>query len=196
MERFMEKHGDYLWIVPAPARMSPDQDIAPESFMVLMTLVRRMASFVVLDVPHQWARWVSSVLLDANEVVITACPDLTNLRDAKNIFDTLGPQRGVDSPTRLVLNKQGASKRTELTAKNFQEALNVSPTAVMTFAPAIFGRSLNDGVIVAELDKGGRNTKELSKLVTVVSARGVQAKAKTGKRRRPVLSFLKLKSAS
>ena len=58
------------------------------------------------------------VLFDANEVVATASLDLACLRDVKNMFDNLAPKRGVDAPTRLVFNRVGAAKKTELSPEN------------------------------------------------------------------------------
>jgi pilus assembly protein CpaE len=188
MERFMLKYDNYLSVAPAPAELGDQFKIELESFEVLLELVRKMASFVVLDLPHEWPAWVHEILLDANEVAVTAYPDLTNLRDAKNIFDVLGTKRGVDAPLRLVLNRVGASKNTELTAKDFEESLGVDPVATIPFEAALFGTAMNNGEMVAEVNKGSKAAKAFLKLADVVSARIPVAKAGGGK---SLLSMLK-----
>ena len=43
--------------------------------------------FVAVDLPHAWTPAVKRVLLQADEIVVTAAPDLANLRNAKNLVD-------------------------------------------------------------------------------------------------------------
>ncbi len=187
MERFMLKYDDYLSVAPAPAELGEEFKIELESIEILLELVRRMASFVVLDLPHQWSSWVHDILMDANEVVVTAYPDLANLRDVKNIFDALTEKRGVDSPVRLVLNRAGASKNTELTAKDFEDSINIEPTATIPFDASLFGRAMNNGEMVAQVNKGSKVAKEFDILADVVSARVPVAKAK----QKSILSMFK-----
>jgi pilus assembly protein CpaE len=44
---------------------------------------------VVLDIPHAWNAWTRHTLATIDEVVIVAEPDLANLRNAKNLADTI-----------------------------------------------------------------------------------------------------------
>lgn len=178
MERFMMKFDDYLSVAAAPANLGDHFKIELESFEVLLELVRKMASFVVLDLPHEWPAWVHEILMDANEVVVTAYPDLANLRDAKNILEALSAKRGVDSPTRLVFNRLGASKGTELTAKDFEEGAGAAPSITIPFDAALFGTAMNNGEMVAQGSKGNKVSKEFGRLAGIVSARTPVSAAK------------------
>jgi pilus assembly protein CpaE len=178
MERFALKYDDHLSVIPAPSLLDGNDDVNLESFGVLVKLVRKMAAFVVIDVPHRWSPWVEALLLDANDVVVTACPDLLNLRDAKNIFDSLAPKRGIEAPVRLVFNRVGQSKKTELTAKDFEEPLKVKPAAAVPYDPGLFGTAVNNGTMIQQAAKGSRAAKEIAKLANAVSARMPSAKAK------------------
>lgn len=178
MEKFMLKYGDHLSVVPAPSVLGGNYDIDVDSFEILLKLARQMASFVTLDVPHQWLPWVPGVLLEANEIVVTATPDLVCLRDAKNIFDAVTPNRGVEAPTRLVFNRVGASKKSELSAKNFEEVIEISPTVSIPFDPGLFGTAMNNGEMVAEVNKGSKATLQINALANIVSAREAVSKAK------------------
>lgn len=188
IERFMLKYDEYLSVVPAPTVLGGDYEIQLEAFEVLLDLVRKMAAFVVLDFPHQWSPWVSEILLDANEVVVTASPDLANLRDAKNIFDNLGEKRGVDRPTRLVFNRVGLAKSAELGAKDFEGPVRVPPTVSIPFDPGVFGTALNNGQSVAEVNKRSKPAKLFNELATTVSARMPSEK---GKSKLSTFSFFK-----
>ena len=151
MERFMLKYDDNLSVVAAPALLEGDTNIDLDSFEILMKLLQQMASFVVLDLPHQWPSWMPEVLFDANEVVATASLDLACLRDVKKMFDNLAPKRGVGTPTRLVFNRVGAAKKTELSPNDFEEPAKTSPSAQISFDPVLFGTALNNGEMLAEV---------------------------------------------
>ena len=47
------------------------------------------------------------MLLTADDVVITASPDLASLRNAKNMVDLIRQSRPNDAPPRVVLNRVG-----------------------------------------------------------------------------------------
>ena len=171
MERFMLKYNDFLSVVPAPVLLGGDFDVQVDAFEALLDLVRRMAAFVVIDLPHQWNPWVNEILLDANEVVVTAYPDLANLRDAKNMFDRLQEKRDIGSPTRLVFNKIGLAKVSELGAKDFGGPLGVTPMLSIPFEAGLFGTALNNGQCVAEENRRSKSAKRFSELASIVSGR-------------------------
>ena len=183
VERFMLKYDDYLSVVAAPATLDGNNDIELASFEILLKLLQQMASFVVLDLPHQWPSWMPEVLFDANEVVVTAGLDLASLRDVKNMFDNLAPKRGVDAPMRLVLNRLGAAPKHELSPSDFEESIKSSPSAQISFDPVLFGTALNNGEMLADVNQSSRVVKELSNLASIVSARasaGELSKKKDG----------------
>jgi pilus assembly protein CpaE len=134
----------------------------------LLLLSRQMSSFVVVDMPHLWNEWTSFLLETADEVVLVAQPDLLNLRDAKNIYSHLVSVRGV-MPTRLVLNKIDAYKKTQLSTKDFQETLNVQPFMEIPFDPNLFGDAANNGQTILEGAKTHKIAEILRQLAFKVS---------------------------
>ena len=180
MERFLLNYDDNLSLVPAPAMLEDAGFINFESFQVLLNLVKRLAGYVVLDVPHRWDRSLHEVLLDSNEIVVTAYPDLVNLRDVKNIFEKIAPARGVDAPIRLVFNKVGLFKKGELTAKDYKEAVEVSPTVSIGNDTAQFGTAMANGVVLNKVAKNSRAAREIERLAQVVSGRAMPVKKSGG----------------
>ena len=55
----------------------------------------------MLDVPHVWNGWTKNTLMQADEIVITATPELANLRNTKNLVDMLKKLRPNDAPPKL-----------------------------------------------------------------------------------------------
>jgi pilus assembly protein CpaE len=105
----------------------------------------------VFDVPHLWTGWSRNVLVRADEIVVVASPDLANLRNAKNLIDTLTLARPNDPKPRLVLNQVGVPKRPEISAAEFAKALDVPPLATFAFDPNLFGTANNNGQMIAEV---------------------------------------------
>ena len=95
---------------------------------------------------------LESVRPIADEILIVAAPDLANLRNAKNLVDLLRQQRTNDVPARLIINKNGLTKRPEIKVEDFAAALNLTPLAVIPFDAALFGTAANNGQMIAETD--------------------------------------------
>ena len=102
-----------------------DYDLSPDACDMVIDVVRQNVPYVAVDLPHTWTSWTKRVLLQADEVVITAAPDLANLRNAKNIVDLLKQSRKNDGTPHLVLNMAGMPKRQEITVKEFEQALDL-----------------------------------------------------------------------
>jgi pilus assembly protein CpaE len=171
MERFMLKYNEYLSVIPSPTTLVGGIDISINAFETLLNLARQMAAFIILDLPHQWTPWVNEVLLDANEVIITAYPDLANLRDTKSIFDSLRETRGVKSPTRLVLNKVGLAKEFELSSKDYEGSIKTFPTLKFPFEAEVHMSAMNNGQSLIENNERSRSAKLMRELATKVSGR-------------------------
>lgn len=152
LDRLLVKCADHLSLLAAPSILDRTYDFPLDAFTPLVEAAQRGAPNVVLDVPHVWNEWTKNVLLRADEIVVTAVPDLANLRNAKNLIDTLRKARPNDVPPRLVLNQVGLPKRPEITPEEFAEPLQVQLLATIGFDPAIFGTAANNGRMIAETD--------------------------------------------
>jgi pilus assembly protein CpaE len=139
--------------------------------------------------PHGWQPWKKACLLAADDVVIVATPDLTSLRNAKNIMDLVKAARPNDNPPRLVINQVGVPKRPEIAAKDFAETMGVEPVAVIPFEPALFGQAANNGQMVMEVAPKAPVSDALRELCRAITGRNVQANS--SKNTVSLLSFLK-----
>ncbi|MBU2532846.1 MAG: CtpF protein, partial [Alphaproteobacteria bacterium] len=153
LDRLLTKCTDHLSIFAAPVILDRDYDISPDGCEMVIDVVRQNVPFVVVDLPNSWSDWSKRILTQADEVVITAVPDLANLRNAKNIVDLLKSARTNDGPPHLVLNMTGMPKRPEIGIKEFCQSLDLEPTAVIKFDPENFGQAANNGQMIEELNK-------------------------------------------
>ena len=133
LDRLLTTCSKHLSIFAAPVVLDRDYEMTPEGCETVIDVVRQNVPFVAVDLPHTWAPWTKRLLLQADEIVITAMPDLANLRNAKNIVDLVRSTRKNDAAPHLVLNMANMQKRPEITQKEFEGALGLETLAVIDF---------------------------------------------------------------
>ncbi|HXZ69107.1 MAG TPA: AAA family ATPase, partial [Alphaproteobacteria bacterium] len=138
LERLLTHCSDRLSLFTAPAALERDAELSTEVCETVLDVVRGSVPCVIVDLPHVWTSWTRHVLQQADDIVITATPELASLRNAKNIFDLLKAARPNDAPARLVINQVGMGKRPEIPLKDFAEAIGIEPVLVLPFDPQLF----------------------------------------------------------
>lgn len=163
VERFMTEQGPHLSVLSTAGSLKELSEPSTEAVERLIDICRSMSQYVILDLPRHWSGWVSSVLLLSDEIVVTANPDLANLRDAKLLLDWLKGRRG-NGVNRLVLNKADIAKRNQLSAKDFQDTLGVAPSLTIPFDPTLFAQLANNGQALGEGAKSHRLNEQFRQL--------------------------------
>jgi len=188
LDRLLLKRGDHLSLFTAPAALERDYDAVPESYEAVIDAVRQTTPCVILDLPHGWSPWIRASLLAADDVVIVATPDLTSLRNAKNIIELVKNARPNDNPPRLVINQVGMPKRPEIPPKDFAETMGVDPSAIVGFEPALFGQAANNGQMVIELAPKAPVSEAVRRLCRSLTGRSASGSTKNSA---SIFSFLK-----
>jgi len=171
LDRMMARCTDRLSLFAAPATLDDDYEISAEAFEEVASKIRTTAPYIVLDLPHLWSNWMRKVLLTADDVVITATPDLACLRNAKNIVDLMRQTRPNDAPPWLVLNQVGVPGRPEIPLKDFAEALGLEPALILPFDPKLFGAAANNGQMIEELGDRSKAAIGLQQLAQILARR-------------------------
>ena len=181
------KRGEHLSLFTAPAALERDYDAGPDAYESVLDAVRQSTPCVIVDIPHAWAPWVKATLINSDEIVIVATPDLASLRNAKSMFELLKHNRPNDAPPRLVLNQVGQPKRPEIPPKDFAETLGIDPASVFAFDPQLFGQAANNGQMLIELASNSSSAEAVRRLAQVVTGRAPQPVQKSNS---SLLSFL------
>jgi pilus assembly protein CpaE len=171
LDRMMARCTERLSLFAAPATLDDDYEISAEAFEEVASKIRTTAPYIVLDLPHLWSNWMRKVLLTADDVVITATPDLACLRNAKNIVDLMRQTRPNDAPPWLVLNQIGLPGRPEIPTKDFAEALGLEPALIMPFDAKLFGHASNNGQMIEELGDRSKAAIGLQQLAQILARR-------------------------
>jgi pilus assembly protein CpaE len=178
LDRILSKCTDHLSLLAAPASLERTYDYGESAFDGLVDTMRGSTPLIVLDVPHVWNGWAKNMLVAADEVVIVAEPDLANLRNAKNVVDTLKQLRPNDRLPNLVMNRVNVPKRPEIKPDEFATALGLSAPLIIPFDPQLFGTAANNGQMIAELDAKHAVAGIFAELAQMVSGRGESNKVK------------------
>lgn len=172
LDRLLAKCGENLSLFAAPASLDRDFDLSAAAYDPIIDIVRKNVPVVVVDLPHQWNGWIKKVLLAADDIVITAEPDLANLRNAKNILELIKQGRPNDRKPFLLMNKVGMPKRPEISTKDFAEAMGIEPTAVIAFDPQLFGTAANNGQMIQEISQTAKPNEAFAHLASMLTGKG------------------------
>jgi pilus assembly protein CpaE len=171
LDRLLTKCSERLSIFAAPVVLDRDYDISPDACDVVIDVVRQNVPFVAVDLPHTWTPWVKRILLQADEIVITATPDLANLRNAKNVLDLVKASRPNDTAPRLVLNMTKMPKRPEIEAAEFAAKLGIAASEVIEFDSESFGQASNEGLMLEEFNAKAKSAAQFRRLAMTLAHR-------------------------
>ncbi|MEQ1717440.1 MAG: AAA family ATPase [Hyphomicrobium sp.] len=171
LDRLLTKCSEHLSIFAAPVVLDRDYDISPDACDMVIDVVRQNVPYVAVDLPHSWSPWTKRVLLQADEVIITAVPDLANLRNAKNIVDLLKTVRKNDGKPHLVLNMTGVPKRQEITLKEFEQALDIKAICVIEHDSESFSQAANNGQMIEEMNPKAKSAEKFREIAMAMTHR-------------------------
>jgi pilus assembly protein CpaE len=178
VDRLLTKCGEKLNLLAAPATLDRMYDFPETAFDHLVDILRATTPCVILDVPHGWISWTRRILVNSEEIVIVAAPDLASLRNTKNLVDTLRAARMHDSKPKLIMNQVGIPKRPEISITDFAKAVDVVPAGIIPFEPKLFGVAANNGQMIAEVEAMGKTAARIRELTQKIIGRNEARKAK------------------
>lgn len=187
LDRLLSRCSDYLSLFAAPGTLDRPYDLNANSCDVVTDVLRKNVPYIAMDVPHIWTEWAQRVLVQADRVVITALPDLANLRNTKNLIDKLVSARPNDLPPLLVLNQLGVPKRPEISVKDFASAVDTDPVAVIEFDTQLFGTAANNGQMIEEVSQKAKAAEQFQLLARILTDR-TEVKAESKSILAPLLS--------
>jgi pilus assembly protein CpaE len=180
VDRLLSKCSDNLSLLAAPATLDRPYDFPETAFDSIIDVVRASTPCIILDLPHIWTAWTRRALVGADEVMIVAAPDLANLRNAKNMLDSIRSARPNDHQPKLILNGVGLLKRPEITVADFTKTVELEPLAVIPHDAKLFGAAANNGQMIAEIDAKGKIAEIFSDLARAITGKSEIRKAKRG----------------
>ncbi len=180
VDRLLSKCSDNLSLLAAPATLDRLYDFPETAFDSIIDVVRASTPCIILDLPHAWTAWTRRMLVGADEVIIVAAPDLANLRNAKNMLDSIRSARPNDHQPKLILNGVGLLKRPEIAVADFTKTVELEPLAVIPHDAKLFGAAANNGQMIAEIDANCKIAEIFNDLARAITGKNDIRKAKRG----------------
>lgn len=171
LDRLLTRCGDNLALLAGTAQLDRDVFLDADTIAAVLDTLRETAPVVAVDMPSSWSAWSHHTLVNADDVVITATPDLASMRNARNIAELLRASRQNDVPPYLVINQTGVPKRPEISADDFSKAVGIEPSVMIPFDPMNFGKAATTGTILCELAPKSKAAEELKSLFATMNAR-------------------------
>lgn len=151
LERMLLKIDERLSLLSGSGGFDRDFQIEPVAIDALFSAMRASVPFLVLDLPAVWEPWTKFALQNAEQVIITATPDLASLRNVKGLTEQLVDMRPNDPPPMVVINQHGVPKKPEIKPGEFSKAIGASITEVIPFDPQSFGTAQTNGQMISEV---------------------------------------------
>jgi pilus assembly protein CpaE len=180
VDRLLSKCSDNLSLLAAPATLDRLYDFPETAFDSIVDVIRASTPCIILDMPHIWSAWTRRMLVGADEVMIVAAPDLANLRNAKNMLDSIRSARPNDHQPKLILNGVGLLKRPEISVADFTKTVELEPIAVIPHDAKLFGAAANNGQMIAEIDANGKVAEIFGDLARAITGKSEARKMKRG----------------
>ena len=172
LDRLMSKAANHVSLLTAPVTLDRTFDFEERDFEQIVELSQKTTPVVILDVPHLWSAWVRHTLVMVDEVVIVAEPDLANLRNAKNLADTIKGLRPAEHEPLLVVNKLGMPRRPEIAPDEFASSIECRLIGQIGFDAALFGTAANNGQMLSEVSANNKVNDVFRTLGLRVTGRG------------------------
>jgi pilus assembly protein CpaE len=191
LDRLMSKAASHINLLTAPVTLDRTYDYQERDFEQIIELSQNTMPVVVLDIPHAWNAWVRHTLATIDEVVIVAEPDLANLRNAKNLADTIKALRPAETAPNLIINKQGLPRRPEINAGEFASSIECKLLGTIPFDAALFGTAANNGQMIAEVSANNKINEIYRAVGLHVTGRQAMQSAGKGSALTKMSGFLK-----
>ncbi len=150
IDRLLHKCSERLMLLAAPGSMDKIVPIREQALDMVLETLRETVPLSILDMPSDWHDWMRAAMVQADQVVITATPELASLRNTKILAERIKGLRAGEEPPLLVLNQVGMGKRPEIPAAEFADAVGLEVTEEIPFDEVAFGEAALKGRMLLE----------------------------------------------
>ena len=150
IDHLLHKCSEHLMVLAAPGNIDKVVSIREQALDLVLETLRETVPLSILDMPSDWCEWMRTAIAHADEVVITATPELAALRNTRLLAEKIKSLRSGDNPPLLVLNQVGMGKRPEIPASEFADAVGLEVTEEIPFDEASFGEAALKGRMLLE----------------------------------------------
>lgn len=144
-------------VLTAPEAPAPLDVYRPQTVETILSLARRHYRYVVVDMPMALTHWTETVLKHADQIFLVTQINVTALRAARRLLDTIRAEGVTNAPIAVIANRyggKGAGPKIPL-----QQASKALEAPIRLVAPSDYGllvESLDQGVPASMLRPGAK----------------------------------------
>ena len=183
LDRIVLKYADNLQLLASEPSLERAADVHGGAIEKLIDLAQTTERHVLLDMPRVWTGRTKAALSSADQIVITATPDLTSLRNTKTITEFLRQARPNDPMPILVMNQVGQPRRPEIPLAEFAESVRLDEGYVIPFNASLFGRAANNGQVVTMYSERSRLAQAFKEISEEIVTPGIKQRPVSLQRR-------------
>ncbi|MGH7429630.1 MAG: AAA family ATPase, partial [Candidatus Methylomirabilaceae bacterium] len=167
-DRFLTHHSSGVEILAAPARSELAEEITPDRFRTILSMLQGLYSYVVVDVTAAALETMLPTLDVADIVLILSTLDVVCLKDVSQVLDMLNKLRYPSHNILLVGNR--FDERYSLNPKDAEKTLNMKFTAVLPRDDRVT-IAANRGVPMTLGEPGAPFTRQVVALAKTITAK-------------------------
>ena len=170
LQRLLIEYDDYLSILAAPSSLEVETEFDENNVIDMIQTIRAATDYAVFDFPHIWSPWIQRSIMQMEEIVLVATPELASLRNLKAFHDLMMARRPNDNPPRIVLNHVGVPKRPEIAAEDVADIIGRDVDLIIPYDPTLFGEASNNGQMIEEVNVKHEAVANLTELCNTLTA--------------------------
>jgi len=170
LQRLLIEYDDYLSILAAPSSLEVETEFDENGVIDMIQTIRAATDYAVFDFPHTWSPWIQRSIMQMEEIVLVATPELASLRNLKSFHDLFTARRPNDNPPRIVLNQVGVPKRPEIALEDVADIIGRDVDLVIPYDPTLFGEASNNGQMIEEVNARHDAVANLAELCSTLTA--------------------------
>ncbi len=144
LERILTPVNERLYILSSEEPLDEQINYKVDGIENLLKYLSKLFHYVIVDVPH-YSNDVTQVVLESAQIMLLVTdPSLAGLRDSGRLLRLYGVER-VDHRVIFVMNKWGASTKSEVKLPDFEEALKHKVDHLISYDPVLPMECVNRG---------------------------------------------------
>lgn len=168
LDRISVRYEKKLRVITSGTSLDQQFEIGKDFVSRVVDAIHEGASHAILDLPTSWSDREAEFLKAADDIVLTATPDLSSMKNTKQLVEYCARIRPNDPPPLLVINQVGMPKRPELTEADFGAAVRLKPSILIPFDAYACGKAANNGRTIVESAPKSQTSKAITELASLL----------------------------
>lgn len=170
LDRISARYGKNLRVIGAASSFDQKIEIGKNFVSSIVDAIHDGACHAIIDLPTRWSEWEAEFIKAADDIVLTATPDLNSMKNTKQLVEYCAKTRPNDTQPMLVLNQINMPKRPEIKKNEFSVAVRLAPSIVIPFDANAFGSAANNGQTLFETSPKNPSSKAIATLANLLKS--------------------------